>query len=102
MAGTAATVLLAWLLRGPFVFDQASLLAGHLHDAPYFGWRPEVDKGGDAPPPEQPGQRQGAAAHDWGGMVQGVQNFIKGLNFKYRTDLRSNGVSGSILGPKIA
>ncbi|CAN0427877.1 unnamed protein product, partial [Ectocarpus sp. 12 AP-2014] len=33
-----------------------------------------------------------SVTHDWEVMVQGVQNYIKGLNFKYRTDLRSKGV----------
>lgn len=78
----------------PIVLEQASLLAGHVQDAPYFGWRSGVDEGGHVPSSEQSGQ--GAATHNWGGMIQGVQNFIKGLNFKYRTDLRSKGVSGSI------
>eukprot|EP00752_Nemacystus_decipiens_P009129 g8153.t1 len=72
------------------LMHQASLLAGHMQDAPFFGWRRDVDEEGDFSAPGQPGQ--GAAVHDWGGMVQGVQNFIKGMNFKYRTDLRSQGV----------
>lgn len=66
---------------------QASILAGHVQDAPYFGWRREVhggDGGGTAGQPRP--------SHDWGGMVEAVQNHIKGLNFKYRTDLRSKKV----------
>lgn len=36
---------------------------------------------------------RGRGDHDWETMVQSVQNYIKGLNFGYRTDLRSKGVS---------
>lgn len=77
---------------------QASLLAGHAKDAPFFGWRAEGSDAGNVSPAGGAGLVAGgkgkdSASHDWEGMVQGVQNYIKGLNFKYRVDLRSKAVS---------
>lgn len=68
------------------VIVQASLLAGQVEDAEVFGWTLRST----GTPTEGEG---GGATHDWAKMVQGVQNYIKGLNFKYRADLRSKGVS---------
>lgn len=73
-----------------FLFIKASLLAGQVEDASFFGWRTglsDVSTGDEAE-----GRKSGRTAHDWQTMVVGVQNYIKGLNFKYRTDLRSKGV----------
>lgn len=75
---------------------QASLLGGQVGDAHFFGWRAgseEVEAGGRAT-----GDKLLTRHHDWGGMVQNVQNYIKGLNFKYRADLRSKGVSCLLTG----
>lgn len=68
---------------------QASLLGGQVQDAQVFGWRVALTR----IPADDEGAGGRRFAHDWGGMVQGVQNYIKGLNFKYRTDLLSKGVS---------
>ncbi|CAM9141109.1 unnamed protein product [Ectocarpus sp. 4 AP-2014] len=78
------------------LMHQAALLAGHAKDAPFFGW-PAGPEGEDGSRLEEAGGEAGgegkrAVTHDWEVMVQGVQNYIKGLNFKYRTDLRSKGV----------
>lgn len=70
---------------------QASLLGGQVDDAHFFGWRAgseEVEARGKAT-----GDKRLTRHHDWKSMVQNVQNYIKGLNFKYRADLRSKGVS---------
>lgn len=74
------------------VANQASLLGRQVEDGPVFGWRArseEAEAGGRAT-----GDERLADHHDWESMVQNVQNYIKGLNFKYRVDLRSKGVSG--------
>ena len=34
-----------------------------------------------------------ATSHSWEGMRQNIQNHIRGLNFKYRVNLRENGVT---------
>ncbi|CAM9214177.1 unnamed protein product [Ectocarpus fasciculatus] len=78
------------------LMHQAALLGGHAKDAPFFGW-PAAPEGEDGSRQEEAGglaQGEGkrSVTHDWEVMVQGVQNYIKGLNFKYRTDLRSKGV----------
>ncbi|CBN76987.1 Thioredoxin reductase [Ectocarpus siliculosus] len=78
------------------LMHQAALLAGHAKDAPFFGW-PAGPEGEDGSRLEEAGGVAGgegkrSVTHDWEVMVQGVQNYIKGLNFKYRTDLRSKGV----------
>ncbi|CAB1100645.1 unnamed protein product [Ectocarpus sp. CCAP 1310/34] len=78
------------------LMHQAALLAGHASDAPFFGW-PAGPEGEDGSRSEEDGGVAGgegkrSVTHDWEVMVQGVQNYIKGLNFKYRTDLRSKGV----------
>eukprot|EP00904_Undaria_pinnatifida_P007514 jgi/Undpi1/3893/HiC_scaffold_16.g07261.m1 len=72
------------------LMHQASLLGGQVEDARVFGWRArpkdaEVGEGAT-------GEEWSAHYHDWASMVQSVQNYIKGLNFKYRSDLRSKGV----------
>lgn len=36
---------------------------------------------------------EGAPAHDWPKMRQNVQNYIRGLNFNYRVNLRENSVT---------
>lgn len=73
-------------------FGQAALHGGLLEDAKIFGWRTGFrrPKSGVSAK-EDRGRREGA--HDWETMVTAVQNHIKGLNFKYRTNLRSNGAS---------
>lgn len=60
-----------------------------------FGWRAgseEVEAGAGVKG-RATGDKRLAPHHDWESMVQSVQNYIKGLNFKYRVDLRSKGVS---------
>ena len=64
---------------------QASLIGGHLKDAEAYGWRlghknSSIHEG------------HSISSHDWEIMVRAVQGYIKGLNFKYRADLRSKGV----------
>lgn len=46
-----------------------------MHDARSFGW---------AVP--------GKAAHDWDELVGNIQDYIRGLNFQYRVQLRDNSV----------
>ena len=71
--------------------QQASLLGGQLGDARDFGWRAGSEEAGAGGGGKGDGRL--AHHHDWESMVQNVQNYIKGLNFKYRVDLRSKGVS---------
>lgn len=73
-------------------FGQAALHGGLVEDAVIFGWRTgfKRPKSGVSAKGER-GRREGT--HDWEAMVTAIQNHIKGLNFKYRVDLRSNGVS---------
>lgn len=59
-----------------------------MRDAEVYGWRL-----GHKDTIDSNKEGCGISSHDWRGMVQAVQNYIKGLNFKYRTDLRSKGVS---------
>lgn len=46
-----------------------------MHDANTFGWK------------------VGKPEHDWGAMVETVQNHVKMLNFRYRVGLKSAHVS---------
>lgn len=64
-----------------------------MEDAEHFGWRIGF-KGptSSVSSAEEDGDRGQGVAHDWEKMVTAVQNYIKGLNFKYRVDLRSKGV----------
>lgn len=71
-------------------FTKASLLAGQVEDARFFGWRTGFTGASTGDGAE--GDNSRPTAHDWKAMVVGVQNYIKGLNFKYLTDLRSKGV----------
>ncbi|CAM9201887.1 unnamed protein product [Laminaria digitata] len=76
------------------LMHQASLLGGQVEDAAVFGWRAgseEVEAGAGVKG-RATGDKRLAPHHDWESMVQSVQNYIKGLNFKYRVDLRSKGV----------
>ena len=57
------------------LMHQATLLGESLHDAKAFGWA--VPEG---------------ISHDWDTMVNNVQDYIASLNFRYRTDLRTNKV----------
>lgn len=92
------TMLHSLFLLAACCCKQASLLGGYAQDAPFFGWRSGSDgetERADTTLSLTEGEAEagrGGAGHDWGAMVQGVQNFIKSLNFKYRTDLRSKGV----------
>lgn len=72
---------------------KAALLGEHRKDATFLGWHTgflmrasEVENGDKE-------HQHPKADHSWGDMVRAVQNYVKGLNFKYRTDLRSKGVS---------
>lgn len=70
---------------------QAALHGGLIEDAKLFGWQTGFRQ--PSPALEGEGERTGRrGAHDWEIVVTGVQNYIKGLSFKYRTDLRSRGV----------
>lgn len=57
------------------LMHQATLLGESLHDAKSFGWA--VPDG---------------VTHDWDTMVNNIQDYIASLNFRYRTDLRTNKV----------
>jgi len=57
------------------LMHQAALLGEAIHDAKEYGW--EVEKG----------------AHKWEKLVEGVQDHIGSLNWGYRTELRSAGVT---------
>lgn len=58
------------------LMHNAAVLGEHAHDAPGFGWTKLV-KG----------------EHDWETLRENVQNYIKGLNFNYRVQLRENGIT---------
>ncbi|CAF1593542.1 unnamed protein product [Rotaria sp. Silwood1] len=60
------------------LMHQASLLGEYFNDSIDYGWS-QV---------EQEKSRQ----HSWSKMIQSIQSYIRSLNFKYRTDLRSKGV----------
>lgn len=74
------------------LMHQASLIGEVFrHDAARFGWT--SPEGGEA-----------TVAHNWVGMRENVQNYIKSLNFKYRVALREEGVKyinglGEFVGP---
>jgi len=57
------------------LMHQSTLLGESLHDAKSFGW--EVPDG---------------IGHNWDTMVNNIQDYVASLNFRYRTDLRSNKV----------
>ncbi len=56
------------------LFHHAALSKELLHDAQDYGWDVKVGK------------------HDWGRLVDGVRDYIKGLNFGYRVQLRDKNV----------
>lgn len=69
------------------LMHNAALLGEHARDAKGFGW-----SGLDTP------------THDWEVMRENVQDYIKGLNFGYRVQLREAGVTylnklGRFVGP---
>lgn len=59
------------------LFHQAALHKQNMEDAKAFGWE----------------YAEESVQHNWGTMVQNVQNHIKSLNFGYRTELRSKSVA---------
>ena len=65
------------------LMHQAAILGGSVADAQSFGWQVKTanGSGGD----QQPG-------HSWETMVDNIQSHIKGLNWGYKTALRSNNV----------
>ena len=54
---------------------QASLIGEYVHDSTDYGW-----------------SQLEARQHNWSRMIESIQLYIRSLNFKYRTDLRSKGV----------
>ena len=60
------------------LFHYSSLLGESVHDLKQLGWSKTV--GGQSP------------SHDWSELVQTVTNYIRKLNFSYRTGARSAGV----------
>ncbi|OQV24858.1 Thioredoxin reductase 1, cytoplasmic [Hypsibius exemplaris] len=60
------------------MMHQASLLGEAIEDAKSYGW--ELAGGGDK-------------KHNWGAMVQSIQDFIHSLNWKYKVALRDVNVS---------
>lgn len=57
------------------LFHHSALLSDDMGDAATYGWT-ALSKG----------------AHDWGALRENVNNYIKSLNFGYRTQLREEGV----------
>merc|ERR1711868_248237 len=57
------------------LMHQAGLLGEAIHDAKKYGWQVE----------EKP-------KHDWGAMVQAIQDYIGGLNWGYKVELRDKSV----------
>jgi len=55
---------------------QAAILGDHAKDAKGYGWN-NLDAG----------------THDWATLRSNVQDYIKGLNFSYRVQLREAGVT---------
>jgi len=69
------------------LFHQAAILGDHAKDAKGYGWS-NLDAG----------------THDWATLRSNVQDYIKGLNFSYRVQLREAGVTylnklGAFTGP---
>lgn len=59
------------------LMHQAALLGEYAKDSTDYGWSEKTTDGN---------------GHQWATMVESVQNYIRSLNFKYRTDLRAKGV----------
>ncbi|KAF4533494.1 hypothetical protein B566_EDAN000979 [Ephemera danica] len=57
------------------LMHKAAIVGADMKDAPYFGYDP-VD-----------------VKHNWGKMVEEIQNYIKSLNFKYRSQLTQKGIT---------
>ncbi|CAF1267928.1 unnamed protein product [Rotaria sordida] len=58
------------------LMHQASLIGEYVNDSIDYGWS----------------KLEQARQHDWSKMIGSIQSYIRSLNFKYRTDLRSKGV----------
>ena len=68
------------------LMHNAALLGEHIKDSKGYGWNGEVP------------------AHNWESLRENVQDYIKGLNFGYRVQLREAGITyynklGKFLGP---
>ncbi|CAF0921456.1 unnamed protein product [Adineta steineri] len=59
------------------LMHQASLIGEYVHDSVDYGWS-QLDQ---------------ARQHSWSKMIESIQQYIRSLNFKYRVDLRSKGVT---------
>ena len=59
-----------------YILSQAAILGDHAKDAKGYGWS-NLDAG----------------THDWATLRSNVQDYIKGLNFSYRVQLREAGVT---------
>jgi len=67
------------------LMHQAAILGDSIADAKAFGWdtgRSQESSDGDNKKP----------SHNWEAMVEAIQNYIKGLNWGYKTALRSANV----------
>ncbi|CAM4840682.1 unnamed protein product, partial [Rotaria magnacalcarata] len=58
------------------LMHQASMIGEYANDSNDYGWS----------------QLEKVRQHDWSKMMQSIQTYIRSLNFKYRTDLRSKDV----------
>eukprot|EP00613_Pedinella_sp_CCMP2098_P073361 CAMPEP_0171908950 /NCGR_PEP_ID=MMETSP0993-20121228/8338_1 /TAXON_ID=483369 /ORGANISM="non described non described, Strain CCMP2098" /LENGTH=239 /DNA_ID=CAMNT_0012541759 /DNA_START=50 /DNA_END=766 /DNA_ORIENTATION=- len=68
------------------LMHEASMLRHAVQEAaPAFGWKLVSQES----LPKTSGRRW---EHDWGSLVQKVQDHVKGLNFKYRVSLQGDGV----------
>jgi thioredoxin reductase (NADPH) len=86
---------------------QAALIGEGAQDASDYGWTDEGARERRAT--RSVGSRASpcscsARRHDWLKMTQSIQMYIRSLNFKYRTELRSKGVLyenafGQFVGP---
>ncbi|EFC42180.1 thioredoxin reductase [Naegleria gruberi] len=64
------------------LMHTAALIGDRSQDGTAFGWTNSVGHGTERKP-----------HHQWGKLVEMVQDHIHGLNFKYRTDLRKKGIT---------
>jgi len=65
------------------LMHQAAILGGSIEEAKSFGW--QLGKSAS----DGDGDTESKPVHDWGVMVDNIQNYIRGLNWGYKTSLRS-------------
>eukprot|EP01084_Bolivina_argentea_P309348 535073_1 len=64
------------------IMHYSALLGAGMEDARNLGWNVDVQE-----------ESKHAPSHNWGALVESVQNHVKMLNFRYRVGLRSANVT---------